>query len=113
MVGDDRLTNMFLSQYHCRQGDAPYLLESSSATDHLIFRGMICLTCRHKCWLTHKEHLERVPKLCLPVSVCPEDLLFADGLQVSQGEAWCGPRNMSELQSGLPVGTIAGDLNQE
>ena len=57
-----------------------------------------------------KEDLERVTILCLPVSVCFENLFGSYGLEITQRKTGPGPRDVSELVSGLPVAAVKDNL---
>jgi len=71
------------------------------------------LTCSDNNRLAHKEDLEGVAILCLPVSVCPVYLFFANHLEISQRKTRCRTRYVFEFQPGLPVAAVADDLNAQ
>ena len=72
----------------------------------------MALTCSDQYGLAHKKHLECVAKFGLPISVRSEHLLLAYGGKVAQWESWSWSRNLSELESGLPVCAIADHLER-
>ena len=69
------------------------------------------LTCCYKDWLAYEEDFESITILGLPVSICPEDLLFSNYFEIAQREAWCRARYMSVLEPRLPVGAVADNLH--
>ena len=62
--------------------------------------------------LAHKEDLENIPMLSLPVSKCPEGSLDANRLSIAQRKAGLGPRKVPVLPPRLPIGAIAHDLRE-